>query len=61
MERKQQAFLQNGGKDAAKISSKRVVQKTSEATDDLIGNKIADKITLVGKTRNKERRKTNEW
>ena len=46
--------------DAAKISSERVLQKTSEATDDLIGNKIADKITLVGKTRNKKRRKTNE-
>ena len=46
--------------DAAKISSERVLQKTSEATDDLIGNKIADKITLVGKPRNKESRKTNE-
>ena len=28
--------------DAAKIASKRVVQKTAEATGDLIGNKIAD-------------------
>ena len=27
------------GKDAAKIASKRVVQKTAEATGDLIGNK----------------------
>ena len=27
--------------------SKRVVQKTEEATGDLIGNKIADKITSV--------------
>ena len=34
--------------DAAKTTSKRVVQKTAEATGDLIGNKIADKITLVG-------------
>ena len=33
------------GIDAAKTASKRVVQKT-----DLIGNKIADKITSIGKT-----------
>ena len=31
--------------DAAKTASKRVVQKTAEATGDLIGNKIAGKIT----------------
>ena len=36
------------GMDAAKISSKRVVQKTAEATVDLIGNKIADKIISIG-------------
>ena len=29
------------GIDAAKTASKRVVQKTTEATGDLIGNKIA--------------------
>ena len=28
--------------DAAKTASKRVVQKTAEATGDLIGNEIAD-------------------
>ena len=39
------------GIDAAKIASKRVVQKTAEATGDLTGNKIADKITSVGKTK----------
>ena len=33
------------GTDVAKTSFKRVVQKTTEATGDLIGNKIADKIT----------------
>ena len=32
------------GIDAAKTASKRVVQKTTEATVDLIGNKIADKL-----------------
>ena len=37
------------GIDAAKTASKRVVQKTAEATGDLIGNKIADKVTSVDK------------
>ena len=31
--------------DAIKTASKREIQKTAEATRDLIGNKIADKIT----------------
>ena len=31
--------------DAAKTASKRVVRKTAEASGDLIGNKISDKIT----------------
>ena len=44
------------GIDAAKITSKRVVQKTGEATGDLIGNKIADKITSIGKSKNKEKK-----
>ena len=43
------------GIDAAKTVSKRVVQKTAEASGDLIGNKIADKIILLGKTRSKEK------
>ena len=43
------------GMDAAKTASKRVVQKTTEATGDLIGNKIADKITLLGKPKEKEK------
>ena len=37
------------GIDAVKTASKRVVQKTVEATGDLIGNKIADKVTSLGK------------
>ena len=41
------------GTDAAKTTSKRVVQKTAEATGDLIGNKKADKITSVGKPKEK--------
>ena len=32
------------GIDAAKTASKRVVQKTAEATGDFIGNEIADKL-----------------
>ena len=41
-------------KDFAKTASKKVLQKTSEATGDLIGNKIADKITSIGKPKNKK-------
>ena len=46
------------GIDAANTASKRVVQKTAEAIGDLIGNKIADKITSIGKL--KEKGKTNK-
>ena len=35
--------------DAFKTDSKGVIQKTAEATGDLIGNKIADRITKVSK------------
>ena len=45
------------GIDAAKTASKIVVQKTAEATRDLIGNKIADKITSIGKPKEKEKPK----
>ena len=43
------------GIDAAKTASKRAVQKTAEATGDLIGNKTADKITSIGKSKEKEK------
>ena len=33
------------GKDFAKIAGKKVLTKSAEATGDMIGNKIADKIT----------------
>ena len=33
--------------DAIKTASKRAIQKTAEASGDLISNKIADKITSV--------------
>ena len=35
--------------EAIKTASKRAIQKTAEATGDLIGNKIADTITSVSK------------
>ena len=40
--------------DAIKTASKRKIQKTAEATDDLISNKINDKITSVSKKSTKE-------
>ena len=42
--------------DAAKTASKRVVQKTAEATGALIGNEIADKITSLGKPKEKTKK-----
>ena len=35
--------------DVIKTASKRSIQKTAEATGDLIGNKIAHKITSVSR------------
>ena len=40
--------------DAIKTASKWEIQNTAEATGDLIGNKIADKITSVSKKFTKE-------
>ena len=48
------------GMDAAKTASERVVQKAAEATRDLIGNKIAEIITSIGKPREKEKTKKIE-
>ena len=44
------------GMDAAKNASKRLVQETAEAIGDLIGNKIADKITSIGKPKEKTKK-----
>ena len=51
--------------DAIKTASKREIQKTAEATGDLIGIKIADKITSVSESpkklhSNESHLKTNE-
>ena len=37
--------------DAIKTASKNAIQKTAEATGDLVGNKSADKITSISKER----------
>ena len=36
-----------------KTAGTKIVQKSAEATGDLIGNKIADKITSLGTTQKK--------
>ena len=45
-----------------KLIQKRAIQKTAEATDDLIGNRIADKITKVSRAspQNSSETVTNE-
>ena len=46
--------------DAIKTASKRAIQKAAEATDDLIGNKIADKITSASKKSSTEHSKNDD-
>ena len=41
-------------KNFDKIAGKKVIHKTAKATGDLVGNKIADKITSMGKPRSKK-------
>ena len=42
------------GKDFATIAGKKIVHKSAEATGDLIGKNIADKITSASKTSHNE-------
>ena len=44
--------------DAVKTASKRLVRKTAGAIGDLIGNKIADKITSIGKPKEKKKKQS---
>ena len=44
----------SAGKDFAKIAGRKVLTKSAEATGDLIGNKIADRITKS--SRNKDQK-----
>ena len=46
--------------DAIKTTSKKAIQKTGEATSDLIGNKIADKITSVSKKKSTKELHNND-
>ena len=46
--------LKKSTTDAIKTASKRAIQKTAEATGDLIGNKTAGKITSISKKPVKE-------
>ena len=39
------------GKDFAMIAGKKIVHKSAEVTGDLIGSKIADKITSMGRSK----------
>ena len=48
------------GKDFATIAGKKIVHKSAEATGDLIGNKIADKITSASKKPHNEEIQPNE-
>ena len=46
--------------DAIKAVSKRAIRKIAETTGDLIGNKIADKITSVSKKKSNNNNNNNE-
>ena len=48
------------GHEFANTAGKRKVQKTAEATGDLIENKTADKITSLGKSKKKEKETSEE-
>ena len=46
--------------DAIKTASKKVIQKTAEATGNLFSNEIADKITSVSKKKSAKASQNNE-
>ena len=52
-------YSQKCATEALKTASKRAIQKTVEATDDLIGTKIADRVTKVSKTLEQSNSETN--
>ena len=45
------------GTNFAKKAGKKIVQKSAETTEDLIADKKAGKITSLGKSKNKEKKK----
>ena len=48
------------GKDFVTIAGKKIVHKSAEATGDLIGNKIADKVTSASKKSQNEEIQSND-
>ena len=54
MEKKLLDTAKKSATDEIKTASKRKIQKTAEATGDLVGNNIADKITSVSKKSTKK-------
>ena len=54
MEKKLVDTAKKSATGAIKPVSKRAIQKTTETTSDLVGNKIADKITSVSKKSTKK-------
>ena len=60
MERNLLVTLKKSATDAVKTASKRAIQKAAEATGDLIGNKIADKITSVSKKKSNNNNNNND-
>ena len=48
------------GINFGKIAGKKMVEKSTEATGDLIGNKIADKITSLGSKNDKKESEIND-
>ena len=53
-------ITQKQGSEFGKTTGKKLVQKSTEATGDLIGNKIAGKITSLGKSKNEENETSEE-
>ena len=53
-------MLKKSTTDAIKTASKTAIQKRAEGTGDLIGNKIADKITSVSNKSPKELHSQNK-
>ena len=51
-------MLKKSATDALKTSSKRAIQKAVEATGDLCGNKIANKITKLSKNSQQDNSET---
>ena len=54
MEKKLVDTAKKSATDGIKTASKKAIQKTVETTQDLVGNKIADKITSVSKKSTKK-------